>query len=152
MKSISKFIAVADKKMMEGRFDDGSEPELDETYHRAAWLHSSSLAKAFSNAILGADPWRKKQQYTLPHHFENVMNWICYNLGTEFSETTIRISPFEATNKLMSWASDNPHFKSWQERINQNTIRLNCLHCLRDEALRMVIEKRRFIKEKKKHA
>lgn len=152
MKSISKFIAVADKKMMEGKFDDGKEPELDESYHRPVWLHSSSLAKAFANAILGADPWKKQKKYTLPDHFENVMNWICFNLCNEFKETTINISPFEATGKLLSWANDNPHFKGWQGRIDLQTIRLNCLHCLRDEALRMMIEKRRFIKEKKKHA
>jgi len=152
MKSISKFIAVADKKMMEGKYDDGKEPELDETYYRPVWIHSSSIAKAFSNAILGADPWKKQKRYTLPPQFENVMNWICFNLGNEYKETTICISPVDATKKLMSWASDNPHFKAWQGRIDPQTIRLNCLHCLRDEAIRMVIEKRRFIKEKKKHA
>ena len=152
MKSISKFIAVTDKKMMEGKFDDGGEPELDETYYRSVWLHSSSIAKAFSNAILGADPWKKRKRYTLPTQFENVMNWVCFNLGTDYPDTTIYISPFEATNKLMSWAADNPHFKAWQGRIEIKTVRLNCLHCLRDEAIRMVIEKRRFIKEKKKNA
>lgn len=151
MKPISKYIALADKKMMEGKFDDDSEPLLDDSYRQPVWMHCSSLARSFSDAIFGADPWKKRKKYTLPPNFENVINWICFNISREFTDTTVKISPVEATEKLMVWASDNPFFKNWETRFSTRTIRLNCLHLLRDEAFRMAVEKRRFIQEKTKN-
>jgi hypothetical protein len=91
-------------------------------------VHVSTIVSSFSAAVMMADNW-ENDGYTLPFHFEGVLNWISFMLKkNNHGSSVIRCTIHQITDLVLSYASDHPDFAKWQ--IKRAALRCNLIECL----------------------
>jgi len=91
-------------------------------------LHVSTIVSSFSQSVMMADNW-ENDAYTLPIHFEGVLNWLSFMLKkSSHGSSVIRCTIADATDKTLSFAADHPDFIKW--RLKKATLRCNMIECL----------------------
>jgi hypothetical protein len=147
--SINKFVAVADKSFREGDYDKDEQDfftnPTDRSFYKKNYLHVSTISTCFASAILMTDPWSSATK--LPPNFENVVNWIMFNSRRHFEDDVVPLSAVEACKLLRLWANENLAFRAWSSRLKTESIFINFMHLVRDEAVRMYMEKQMFKQE-----
>jgi hypothetical protein len=91
-------------------------------------IHVSTLVSSFSGAVMMADNW-EHDAYTLPLHFEGVLNWISFMVKkAHHGSSVVRCTVADAADSVISYASDHPDFAKWQ--IKKAALRCNLIECL----------------------
>ena len=91
-------------------------------------LHVSTLVSSFSQAVMMADNW-ENDAYTLPLHFEGVLNWLSFMLKkSNQGSSVVRCAVSEASDLVLSYAADHPDFVKWH--LKKAALRCNMIECL----------------------